>query len=173
MARSYEQPVVEDLTVLAFSLVMLLMPPVAVQRKPEILERVAKGEFLSSIAQSFGITHPAISQVLANDPDYRQARRDGAQKRLEEQYAKLEGAKTQLTLARARETWKAASWFAEREFPDQWGQKNQSISVVVQVSADELVGSAEDLLKSVADRQQTQRTIESQATLCNEEDASP
>lgn len=151
MARPDDLPVVENLTVLALCLVMLSMPAVAIVHRDKIIERLSKGDRLIDIARDLGVTtHAAISKHLANDPDYQEARAASVEARMDIRETDLENAEDSVTVARARELLSHARWRAEREFPGKWGQKNQSISVVVQVSADELVGSAEDLLKSVA-----------------------
>ena len=61
----------------------------------------------------------------------------------------LESANDPLNLARARETWKAATWFAEREFPERWGQSNKLTVTNEPLSKvdQELLGSAQELLK--------------------------
>lgn len=89
--------------------------------KPEILRRVAEGEFLSRIAQSLGCTDGAISHVLHSDPDYIAARQIGAISRVEREYRAICSATDQISISRAREGFRAAAWFAEREFPERFG----------------------------------------------------
>ena len=101
------------------------MTAIAIIHKSAILEKVANGDLLNTIAADLGITHAAISQQLAKDPEYRKARETGVEARLERQYGKMAAAEDALTLARARESFKAASWFAEREFPARWGNRTQ------------------------------------------------
>ena len=100
-------------------------PPTAITNKTSIITHVQRGGLLSQIARELGVTPAAISQQLAKDPEYRAARQNGAQARLDQQYENLESADDALKLARARETFRAAAWFAEREFPEQWGQTNK------------------------------------------------
>ena len=98
---------------------------VAIRYRDLILKDLQDGKFVRDIADELNVTIPAISQYLANDPEYVAARESGAERRLAEQYRALEGAAEPLSLARARETFRAASWFAEREFPHRWGQKSE------------------------------------------------
>ena len=102
------------------------MTAIAIQRKQEILDSLSQGKFLRDVAAELGVSHAAISQYLSNDPEYIQARETGAEQRLIEQWNELKASADPLTLARARETWKAATWFAEREFPHRWGQKTET-----------------------------------------------
>jgi len=75
-----------------------------------ILTQVAQGRLLKHIAADLGVTPAAISQQLAQDDQYRQAREIGAEARLEQQYENIEGARDSLNLARAREAFRAASF---------------------------------------------------------------
>lgn len=110
------------------------MTAIAIQRREEIIQQVAQGRLLKQVAADLGITHAAISQQLAQDPEYRAAREIGAEARLENEYENIQAASDSLTLARARETFRAASWFAEREFPARWGAKQEAPQVAVQVN---------------------------------------
>ena len=116
---------------------------VAIQFRDQIIEKVSNGEMLHKIAQSLGIAAPNISKHLASDPEYVQARELGAELRLHKAYERMEecaageiiededsGEKILIErggkLARARDAaFKAAAWFAEREFPERWGNKTQ------------------------------------------------
>ena len=111
------------------------MSALAILNKQSIIDQVREGKHLKLIAQDFGITPGAISQYLSKDPEYRAARESGAETRLEYQYAAIEEASDQLNLARAREGFRAASWFAEREFPARWGAK-QTVEHTGTVSID-------------------------------------
>ena len=135
------------------------MTALAIQHRVQILERVANGELLDQIAQSYGIAAPNVSKHLAQDPEYRQARMLGAELRLERAYQAIEDVAALGTdqdgtiigvnanmgnLARIRyDSLKAAQWFAEREFPERWGQRTQ-------VS---LSGSLGELITQVSQRQ--------------------
>ena len=99
--------------------------PMAVQHREKILDLMSQGKMVSEVAESLGVTGPALSMQLASDPAYQAARQHGAQARLDQQYLAIIGSEDALTLARAREGWRAASWFAEREFPERWGMSNK------------------------------------------------
>lgn len=123
---------------------------VATVNRDQILDRLAAGELVCDISPSLDITRQAISQVLAGDKDYVQARKVGAALRVERHYGELVEANDQISLARARECFRAASWFAEREFPEVWGNRTQ-----VTVNHRESIDSAQferisDLLAQLA-----------------------
>ena len=118
------------------------MTAVAIDNRDLIIDRVSRGDMLDSIANDLGIAAPNISKHLAQDPDYKEARELGVERRLDQ-------AKTRLRLITAEgfdpETGKpvgitralsnlaracvadlgAEQWFAEREFGHRWGQKSQ------------------------------------------------
>ena len=128
---------------------------VAVLQKDKIIQHMASGGLLSQISATLGVSPAAISQVLANDPKYIEARLNGVHVRLDTQYQRMEEADDALNLARARECWKAATWFAEREFPERWGQKQQieHKGAILQINP-ELLKSANELLDAVRTRQE-------------------
>ena len=101
------------------------MTAVAIQQRDFIIAEVAKGAMLKAVAAKVGVTPSAISQVIGQDPEYRKAREVGAEVRLEEQFEQITTATSQEATSRAREGFRAAAWFAEREFPQRWGQKSQ------------------------------------------------
>jgi transcriptional regulator with XRE-family HTH domain len=103
------------------------MTAIAIQRKPEILERLANGEFVTKIAESMGVERSTLSQILRNDPEYVAAREAGVEIRLDQGLEKLEEAGDDINLARAREiALRRLEWRAEREFPARWGQKTET-----------------------------------------------
>ncbi len=101
------------------------MTAVAILHRDEIIHQVREGVALRLIADGLNVTPAAISQHLASDPEYRQAREHGAEIRLEDKYQEIDAADDTLKLARAREGFRAAAWFAEREFPHRWGVKQE------------------------------------------------
>lgn len=102
-----------------------------------LLQQVATGAYLSTIAAQYGVTHQALSKRLNANPDYKIVREVAHEHRLTEREKELEeidDAATQVALARARELLSHARWRAEREFPERWGQKGAaapSLTVVV------------------------------------------
>lgn len=90
------------------------MTALAIIHKDSILEQIRAGVRLSEIGRALGISAPAISQVLTNDPEYQQALQSFHDSRLDKAEGLIEEAQDQLNLARAREVWKAYSWRAER-----------------------------------------------------------
>lgn len=133
------------------------MTSVAIARKAEILELVQQGAMLKSVATMLGVTPAAISNQLHADPDYRKAREIGAEVRLEEQFEEIQNATGKDSVSRAREGFKAAAWFAEREFPGRWGQRT---TVDVNVNIGETLQTiAERRMQRIA-AQQTGQLIE-------------
>jgi hypothetical protein len=124
------------------------MTAIAIQRKPEILERLANGHRLIDIAADLGLkTHSAIVNVLADDPEYRAAREVGALVRIETRETEMESADDSVTVARARELLSHARWRAEREFPARWGQKTETkVDATLKV---EVVRFAQDVGKVI------------------------
>ena len=117
---------------------------IAIQHREHILARIEAGAILKTIGAEFSITPAAISNQLANDPEYRKARENGALARLEGQFDAIISSNEPSDVTRAREGFRAAAWFAEREFPERWGQKveiTQHVDITVALdSARERVG---------------------------------
>lgn len=101
------------------------MTAIAIQRREQIIQGLQAGRYLKDIAAELGVSHAAISQYLATDPDYVKAREIGAGEKIEARERELEVAPDALTLARARELLSHARWRAEREFPHRWGQRQE------------------------------------------------
>ena len=101
------------------------MAALAIVHREEIIEKLSQGKFLKNVAAELNTTPSVISDVLHSDPVYKKARKIGAEVRLSEQYQAIESAPDMLSVARAREGFRAAAWFAEREFPETWGQKQE------------------------------------------------
>lgn len=100
--------------------------PTAITQKQVLLDRIAKGHYLTDIAKDLGLaTHSAISNYLSHDPEYVAARLAGTKVRLEQRERELQDAPDSVTVARARELLSHARWRAEREFPEHWGQHNR------------------------------------------------
>ena len=118
------------------------MTALAILHRDEIIAQVERGAMLKAIAASIGVTPAAISNQLHDDPDYRKAREIGAEVRLEEQFYKIEAAVAPVDVSRAREGFKAAAWFAEREFPARWGAKVEHTNKVQPIFNVFLPGSA-------------------------------
>lgn len=105
------------------------MTAIAITHKDDIIARVAKGDMLKAIATDLGVTPSAICNQLHDDKDYLAAREAGALVRLETQYEALEAATDAVGVSRARECFRAAAWFAEREFPGRWAQRPPTVAV--------------------------------------------
>lgn len=141
---------------------------IAIIHRDAIIQQVAQGVMLKRIAADLNISSAAISQYLAHDPEYIAAREHGAAARLENKYEEMEGADDMLKLARARECFKAASWFAEREFSHRWGAKQVNTNINLDAtSVDKLLAEKMGrLIEHVA----TPQLAESGATSANNGD---
>jgi hypothetical protein len=122
------------------------MTAIAIIHREEIISRVAAGHFLAHIAADIGITPGGVCAQLHNQPDYIKAREMGALVRLENQYQAINEAQDQVAISRAREGFRAAAWFAEREFPERYGGKSAQVIVNVNTLALGDVGRVSDLL---------------------------
>lgn len=118
------------------------MTAIAIRYRAEIIRQVSTGELLLHIAEKLGCSPAAISQQLAKDPEYRQARETGAELRLEKQYQALVEADDHLKVARAREAFRAAAWFAEREFPERWAGKGLQVVVSQAIDPEDRIEAA-------------------------------
>jgi len=129
------------------------MTAVAVKNKSEILKRVAKGDKISDIGTSYGVTQQAISKQLLNDPEWIEARMSGALARIEHWEKEIEAINegtSQVMLGRAKEMLSHARWRAEREFPSQWGGNKVNIQINTGVQSSELLESeAHELVKLI------------------------
>jgi hypothetical protein len=123
------------------------MLPVAIQHKEEVIERVSKGERLVDIARSLGYAgHAGISNYLADDPEYKLARLNGAEARLETRETELEKAQTMPEISRARELLSHARWRAQTEHPEVWAPKTY-VQASIKIEPDAgLIGTANELL---------------------------
>lgn len=97
--------------------------------RPEtILQRIADGDLLRQVAKDYGCTRSAVSHYIrAHVPAdiWQDVRQLSIAARLDRSADELESAADPLTLARARESLRLWMWRAEREFPAQWGQRQQ------------------------------------------------
>ena len=100
--------------------------PIAIIHRDSIIERVAAGHRLADIAKDLGLAGKgqAISNQLANDPEYQSARESGLAARLDQRESEMEVADRE-DVPRARELLNHARWRAERECPRRWGAKQE------------------------------------------------
>lgn len=124
----------------------------AIERKAEILERVASGERITDIAQQLGYAnHAGVANRLRSDPDYAQAIINGAWAKLEARESQLERAEDNVSVSRSRELMSQARWYAERIDRDRFSPKPDiSININNIVHVDQaLAGAAADLLNQL------------------------
>jgi len=129
------------------------MTAVAILHKEEILKRVAKGDKISDIAKTYGVSHAAISKQLLKDPEWIDARMSGALARIEHWEKEVEAINegtSQVMLGRAKEMLSHARWRAGREFPSQWGGAKVNINVTNKVEMGEALDTiAGELLDEI------------------------
>jgi hypothetical protein len=110
-----------------------------------LIERIYNGAIPAHLAESIGAHKCSVYRHLADHPEYQRARKTGMAVRLDDAEHAVATA-DERTLARAREVWRCVTWRAEREHPDVWGPKQQSITINVLRVDSALGGSAADLL---------------------------
>ena len=134
------------------------MPAIAITHRADIIQRVAQGHRLLDIASDYGISIPAISQQLADDPEYQIAMIAGLDSKLEQREAEIESADDLLKLARGRELLSHARWRAERLNSALYGQKQANVSVAVGVQV--ATGMSDAQLAEIASRSVADRTVD-------------
>jgi hypothetical protein len=121
--------------------------PVPVERKELILtdakELIIQGWTLQQIADKHEVDRKTLNTWLLSLGDEYQALRNAwIDSKLTEAAEAIESADEQFPLARAREMWKAATWYAERRDSQRYGQKTEhkqdlSLSITVNRSLPE------------------------------------
>lgn len=86
------------------------------------LERIANGAITQQLAGEYGVHHSNLYRKLAQHPEYQAARECGMEARLDTAEMAIHSA-DERTLPRARESFRAVAWRAEREHPARWGAK--------------------------------------------------
>ena len=121
----------------------------------DALESLKRGERTEDIGERHGLTGACIRQWLLADDRADQARGVYFAGELAKARDEIQGARDPLSLARARESFRAVAWLAERRNARQWGQQSH---VTI-----EQVGDLGDRL-----RRARERTIDGNATLVAE-----
>ena len=131
--------------------------PVPIETKQLILEdakkRILDGETLEQIAVSHNITGRTLSSWLAALGDeYVELRQAWIDSILSDAEGEIRNATDTFQVARARELWKSATWYAERRDRLRYGQQVANINIINGVTlSDALQGEAITLLDSVTD----------------------
>ena len=127
-------------------------------RKPQILEdaktRILNGETLKQIAADHGLTSRTLNTwLLALGDEYMLLRQAWIDNMLIDAGETLDNAEDVFPLARAREVWKKATWYAERRDRARYGQdKLVQVNIGVGVAMSEALGSqAGELLEQLKD----------------------
>ena len=116
-------------------------------------ERILKGDTLTEIAEDHGISKRTLNTwLMALGDEYQELRQVWIDNMLAEAKEAIDGADEQLPLARAREQWKAATWYAERRDRLRYGQQVANINIINGVSLTDALGTeAGQLLEHIAD----------------------
>ena len=147
------------------------MIPIALENREAIIEAVSKGERLIDIAKRYGLkTHSGIANHLAQDPEYKLARLNGAHTRLEVREIELENCTTMVEVSKHRDLLSHQRWRCEREWPEVWMPK-QAIVAKVSIDPDAgLIGTAEELLDRLTTTVTGQYTkLDGEAVVLNQE----
>jgi hypothetical protein len=107
----------------------------------KILDMMAHGKGLTTIAREFGVSPQAIDQFIENHPDLKRHQRVGLQARMETREGELEQASEQVEVSRSRELLAHARWLAER-LDERFSPKGQ-LHVSGTLSLDMLLEAAE------------------------------
>lgn len=112
--------------------------PVPAGRKAEIIElakdRILAGDTMDEIGADNGITGRTLNTwMMALGDEYTALRQAWIDNMLSASKAAIDNADEQFPLARAREQWKAATWYAERRDRQRYGQQPE-ITVNVGIS---------------------------------------
>lgn len=122
---------------------------VPAQQRNYIIDQIASGRLMRDVAKELAVTPAAISQYLAQDPEYQAAKECGIEQQLERWQAEMEAAQDPLNLARGRELFRAVAWRGEREHSHRWGAK-QEISHKIDIAVEErLVDDLRDLIATL------------------------
>lgn len=120
-----------------FYLKELILPnvsiPIAIQRKAEVIQRIANGEMVKDIAKDLGCHPTAITHALKGDQDYLDAQIAFHSSRIDNAEEMILAADDSVSCTRAIGYHKAVSWRASVEQRRIWGQQP---SVVVMPGAD-------------------------------------
>ena len=104
------------------------MSSIVLANRDSIIQRMERGDRLTDIARDLGLTsHAAISMRLSKDPEYQAARIASLASRLDQREGEMEAAQDSVTIARTRELLSHARWRAEREAPQVWGVKQETV----------------------------------------------
>jgi hypothetical protein len=130
---------------------------IPIETKQAILEdakkRILEGSTLDQIATSHGIDTKTLNTwLIALGDEYKELREAWIDNMLVEAKSELDNASDQFPLARAREQWKAATWYAERRDRLRYGQQTMNLNIINGVTlTDALQGEAGSLLEHISD----------------------
>lgn len=116
-------------------------------------KRILEFETLEEIATSHGISKRTLNTwLMALGDEYTELRQVWIDSMLEEAKREIDEADDNFPLARARERWKAATWYAERRDRARYGADKATINIINGVSMKEaLADEAGELLEHLKD----------------------
>lgn len=113
----------------------------------DLIDRIADGAYVTHLAREHGVTHTAMHLRLKGHPGYKEALKLRNAAKLDSHQEGIEAASDPLALARAREAFRAASWRAERECPEEWGPRSHITVENVTDLADKLRRAQERVIE--------------------------
>jgi hypothetical protein len=106
---------------------------VVADKQRSIIDLVEQGKELTEIIDilKLGVTPAAISNKLANNMEYRQARVRGLEERLSQREREMELTNDNVGVSRARELLKLAQWKLERLASDVYGNNQPKVEISI------------------------------------------
>ncbi len=104
-------------------------------------QRILDGHTIAQIAESHSIAPRTLRYWLSSlGEEYNELRRAWIDNMLSEAYEEINDAQDVLPLARAREKWKAVTWYAERRDRQRYGVQqqtanNQDLTVTINIGS--------------------------------------
>ena len=141
-----------DRSVCQAKLINMLINP---ERKQAILDdaktRILEGETIEQIAHSYSISRQTLNTwLMALGEEYQELRQVWIDNMLSEAKESIDSATESIDIARARESWKAATWIAERRDRLRYGQQVANINIINGITmTDALSGTAGELLEHI------------------------
>jgi len=117
------------------------MTSIVITNKQKIMDMVELGVELSEIATKYKITPSAISNRLAQLPEYKEARVRGLESKLDAREKLLESSTDQLEVSRNRELLKLAQWKLERLHSTVYGNQPK-IAINLTTKSTEILDTA-------------------------------
>lgn len=129
---------------------------ISAETKQSIIEdaktRILQGHTLLEIATDNGVDKKTLNTwLMALGEEYQAIRQAWIDSMLSEAKEGIDNADDQFPLARAREQWKAATWYAERRDRARYGVQVANINIINGITMDDaLANEAGELLEHIS-----------------------